>query len=790
MAALLLILLFGAIAATFGRTLLDRMGLPALHALERLAYAAALGLGIAAYGVYALGLAGLLSFVPVTVWWLLLTLAGLPGLRSYGRDFRLWRDRRSGTSTLSRSLVTDSNVNTLSDASTQPASLLQSSVSVEHGLIVACGLVLLIFGSIAVLACFRPPGPLEWDALAYHLADPKLFLLQHRIPNLPTEHHSNFPFTMEMLFTVGLLYNGYALANLFHLLMAALTLAGMIGFCSRTLRPVVGWLSAVIFFTTPMVLWESSVAYIDVGLACFTTLSAFAAVSASGEEKEKRRKGEKEKRRYEIREGEPSSFILHPSSFLMLSGLLMGFALGMKYLALVPFGLTVLLLLLARVPARRVLLFVAVAALVGSPWYIKNAVVMGNPVYPFVTKVFPHSRYWSADRAAAYQTEQDKFGTKPLSTDVRGKLLNLMQAPWHLLTRPNPWLLLSHPELKTNVLYCNPGEFNFAAIFGGLYAALVLPLAFVRRVSPSVRFLLWLGAGQMCAWFVLSQVGRYLIQVMPLFAIAGAYAAWRLALPATVNEEEQRGDARGITFKPFRVAQLPGLLGVGAIFGQALYVLLSVCTLPMNATGQERVKLAALGQMTSSVSVPALVANLGQTEAWQADLRRRFDAYKAIEWINQNTPQNAGIALVDETRGFYLDRPYLWANQQHSSYIPYETLQNGVELSNWFRAHGIRYVLVNLNLAAQNNGATRDARFPDGPNHVEEDALNKWYGEEMAQGSSADRGHQLMGDAIKRSLWPTAFEANGCIVLQINLVGEKPSSESRTGGQNEPFATP
>ena len=80
MPALLLILLFGAIAATFGRTLLDRMRLPALHDLERLAYAVALGLGIASYGVYALGLIGLLSFGPITIWWLLLGAGRLAGV--------------------------------------------------------------------------------------------------------------------------------------------------------------------------------------------------------------------------------------------------------------------------------------------------------------------------------------------------------------------------------------------------------------------------------------------------------------------------------------------------------------------------------------------------------------------------------------------------------------------------------------------------------------------------------------------------------------------------------------
>ena len=741
MAALLLIVIFGAIAAACGRAILDRMNLPLLPFLERTAYSAALGLGIAAFGVYALGLAGLLSFWPVTCWWLLLAGVGWGGLRGYARDCRAWRDARQQNKLHSG----------------ERAVARQSTFGIERGLIVACGLILIVFGGIAVVACFRPPGPLEWDALSYHLADPKLFLLQHRISLLPTEHHSNFPFTMEMLFTVGLLYNGFALANLFHLLVAALTLAGIIGFCSRLLHPVVGWLAAVIYFTTPMVLWESSVAYIDVGLAFYATLSACAAVSAV-----EGRRGEEERQRVD-------------SSFILLAALLMGFALGIKYLALVPFGLTAVLLLWWRVPVRQVALFVAVALAVGSPWYVKNAVMLRNPVYPFVTKVFPHSRYWSADRAASYQTEQDKFGTKPLSPDARSKILNMMQSPWHLLTRPNPQLLLTHPELKSNVLYCNPGEFNFAAIFGGLYAALVFPLAFVRKTSPVIRFLLWLGVGQMLAWFGLSQVGRYLVQIMPLFAIVGAYTAWQLLSPAI--SAAYRETRPGVSNR-LRLMALPGTLGIAAVFGQAGYVLLSICTLPMNAGAQERLQMAAVGQMPSNVSVPVLLANLGQPEAWDADLRRHFDAFKCIEWINRNTPASAKIALVDETRGYYLDRAYLWANQQHSSYIPYETLQNGAELSDWFAAQGVQYALVNLNLAAQNNGATRDPDFLRGPNMQEEAALRKWYVDSLTNNSAGDRGHQLMGDAIRRGLWPAEFAANGCIVLRIKTTVQATSAHT------------
>src|SRR5207302_8348720 len=123
----------------------------------------------------------------------------------------------------------------------------------------------LIFGTLAVIACFQPPAGHEWDVIAYHLADPKVFLAEHRIFSMPTEHHSNFPLTMEMLFTVGLLYADYPLANLFHFLTAALTVGAMFAFCRRMLSAPVGWIAVTLFVMTPVVLWEASVAYVVVG---------------------------------------------------------------------------------------------------------------------------------------------------------------------------------------------------------------------------------------------------------------------------------------------------------------------------------------------------------------------------------------------------------------------------------------------------------------------------------------------------------------------------------------------
>ena len=71
------------------------------------------------------------------------------------------------------------------------------------------------------------------------------------------------------------------------------------------------------------------------------------------------------------------------------AGAMMGFALGIKYLALLPLVFLAGLALMRKLPLRGTLAFVMVAVVIGSPWYIKNVVWMRNPVYPFAYSIFP-----------------------------------------------------------------------------------------------------------------------------------------------------------------------------------------------------------------------------------------------------------------------------------------------------------------------------------------------------------------------------------------------------------------
>jgi hypothetical protein len=75
-------------------------------------------------------------------------------------------------------------------------------------------------------------------------------------------------------------------------------------------------------------------------------------------------------------------------SWLALTGICIGFALGSKYLAVWSFVLIAGFILITLIRqsikniVRSLLIYVVFAALVGSVWYLKNLFLAGNPVYP------------------------------------------------------------------------------------------------------------------------------------------------------------------------------------------------------------------------------------------------------------------------------------------------------------------------------------------------------------------------------------------------------------------------
>ena len=211
---------------------------------------------------------------------------------------------------------------------------------------------------LTVLAAGAPVT--TFDALHYHASAPARFAEAHELRELEWGWSTYQPFTVEMLVTDGVLLWDSIQGAFAPLLLALGALAATLGMGSRVGGRGVGLLAGAIFFVQPLMVFEASGTLVETGLAFVAALAAWnLAVFA--------------------RTGERSA--------VALAGLFAGAAAGMKYVGLfvlLSAGVALLLVAWRRLDARALALFAAPAALVALPWYLKNLVQTGNPLYPFV----------------------------------------------------------------------------------------------------------------------------------------------------------------------------------------------------------------------------------------------------------------------------------------------------------------------------------------------------------------------------------------------------------------------
>ena len=292
-----------------------------------------------------------------------------------------------------------------------------------RGVNLALALYLAFVFALTFLLTLAPPNGADYDSLVYHLAVPTQYLRHNGIVQLPYDHHSYFPFTMEMLYQIGLALSGPVLAKLFHWLMLPLCCLTLFAMGRRHASTRAGLFAAAIFASFPLVLWLASTAYIELGFTLFVLL-AFACFLNWQNAIGGARRG----------------------VWLLWSGAFCGFALGTKYLgALTLFwlGISALIFLLreqreysqnaprvlavaqrdekisaktaVRADWKNLAGFAIIAILLGGFWYVRNFIWTGNPVFPFAYGVFG-GRGWTAQMAADYDKSQAiyGFGKSPL----------------------------------------------------------------------------------------------------------------------------------------------------------------------------------------------------------------------------------------------------------------------------------------------------------------------------------------------------------------------------------------
>jgi len=316
------------------------------------------------------------------------------------------------------------------------------------------------------------------DALLYHAADPALFEESHRILEIPWNSSSYEPFSVEMLVLDGFLLWDSVQGAFAPLLLALVALAAVVGVTERLAGRSAALLAGAIFFAQPFMAWESTSVFVEPGLAAAVALAGWIILR----------------------------FVRHSErSALVLAGAFAGGAAGMKYLGLIAvLGLVVGGLILARRRLQRadVVAFSLPAIAVALPWYVKNAVLTGNPIYPHV--------FGGLNPSAAIELDAtlDQFGYG------RG-LLDFLLLPVRLLADGEAF---------------DGGEFISPLFLA--FTPLVLLLPHRQRPPGAV----WVGVAlYVLAWFVTTQQARFLLPLMPALAVLAALGVLALILRGRVG---------------------------------------------------------------------------------------------------------------------------------------------------------------------------------------------------------------------------------------------------------------
>lgn len=321
--------------------------------------------------------------------------------------------------------------------------------------------------------------PWSYDALMYHLPGPDQFINAGRIEANPDNWYVNGPFLIEMVFTLGLSVKDAMIPKLIHWSFGVSLFWICFEFGKRWFDEVTAWFSVLVLLSIPIIPIISGFAYIDLGWAVFE----FSGLCVLIIWRETGKKG-----------------------WLHLSGLLIGLALSSKYIGLMGLAAAGLYLLFLHLRDRNfidlpgnLLRFSLPVISIGGVWYLKNALIFGNPVYP----LYFGGPGWDANRLDLYMKYLSQFGTGR-------RFIDLISLPITIYTR--------HEQFGA--------VFNRNDIPSLLFPITAL-LPFLRR-EDRVNDLIGVSILRMGLWVLGSHQIRFLLPVYALLALLTGYSIQKL----------------------------------------------------------------------------------------------------------------------------------------------------------------------------------------------------------------------------------------------------------------------
>jgi len=439
-----LVLWFWLTSWVIGAVVVARIGLPRLRRSERFLFASALGISFWSFA--ALVLAASRLFYAQVLYGLMI-LVTLLGARRISRAVVGWCRHAAGTA----------GYQALRD----------------RLLLVALGVFILLVLSVFFISALAPE--IEFDARLTHLTAAKIYAQTHRLEPIPDIPQTFFPRSVTMLFAIGMVMKGETAAKLIQFLLGVLCLLTGYAIAARICRPACGWVAAVILASSPLLLWETRTAHLELGLTLYVSLALFTTMlwlTGQGHR------------------------------FWWLGAYFLAFAQGTKYHALWALVTLPIIVLLFRIAKARKMTAVADTARFSLfsaagllPWAVVNLIQTGNPLFPFLNDVF-RSPYWNSALS--------DYGTHEMS--VAG------------LSTGADWLKL--PAFLWYLVTDDTGRFRGNI---GPFYLLFLPLLLLqRRWSSETKIILLFSGLYSLIWLFTAQHARYFLPLLPGLAAVSA----------------------------------------------------------------------------------------------------------------------------------------------------------------------------------------------------------------------------------------------------------------------------
>jgi hypothetical protein len=328
--------------------------------------------------------------------------------------------------------------------------------------------ILLVAGLLVTLGASLLPEVAN-DALCHQLNVPKNFVRAGSIiPNM-NDLNSFMSMQMNLLYGVGLMLDNIGVAKFFHWFCGFFVVCAIIRLVDKeTGNKNLAVLVATAFILTPTVFNEISSTYVDVGLTFYVFLF-FQLLLKS------------------LESGKKTSFFL--------SGLLLGFAVAIKfYVLILGFAIGVILInhffhSSKKMEFLRGIGLLLFGATIGCAyWLTRNWVLTSNPFFPFLGNLLDMS-------------PQKSFGSY-WENGFPKTFTNFLLLPWNMVFRPHP--------------------FDVHHWVGPFYLA-VLPFACLSLVSiKKARPYFILLFFYTFAWFFVGQTTRYLMPMFPIYLVGSA----------------------------------------------------------------------------------------------------------------------------------------------------------------------------------------------------------------------------------------------------------------------------